>query len=81
MKTAISIPDNLFIVAERLARRLGISRSALYQRAIKAFLSEHGDEGVAESLNDVYAKGTRDSVLDPVLEQLQGASLVMEDWE
>lgn len=34
MKTAISLPDNLFARAEQLAARRGISRSQLYAEAI-----------------------------------------------
>ena len=81
MKTAISIPDTLFLAAERFAKRLGISRSELFQKAVRTFLDEHRDEGVTESLNTVYAKGETAGKLDPILEQLQGASLAMEDWE
>jgi metal-responsive CopG/Arc/MetJ family transcriptional regulator len=40
LKTAISIPDNLFEAADKVARRLGISRSELYQRAIARFLEQ-----------------------------------------
>ncbi|MCK4539222.1 MAG: ChpI protein [Candidatus Krumholzibacteria bacterium] len=81
MKTAISIPDNLFLAAEKLADRLGLSRSALFQNALRSFLQEHRDEGVTEGLNAVYKKSDRSSRLDPLLEQLQGASLAAEDWE
>ena len=35
MKTAVSIPDHVFDAAERLAEKLGISRSELYQRALE----------------------------------------------
>ena len=34
MKTAISIPDEVFRSAERLAQRLGVSRSELYAKAV-----------------------------------------------
>jgi metal-responsive CopG/Arc/MetJ family transcriptional regulator len=39
MKTAISIPDQVFKSAEVLASRLGISRSELYAKAIEAYVS------------------------------------------
>jgi hypothetical protein len=41
MKTAISIPDDVFADAERLARRLKKSRSELYSRAIREYIGEH----------------------------------------
>ena len=80
MKTAISLPDSLFQAAERLARRMEISRSQLFQRAVQAFLREHRDEGVTEALNQVYVRGSEEARLDPVLEQLQLTSIPKEEW-
>jgi metal-responsive CopG/Arc/MetJ family transcriptional regulator len=54
MKTAISIPDPVFEAAERLAQRLGKSRSELYTTAIRDYLKEHRDEDVTERLNEIY---------------------------
>jgi metal-responsive CopG/Arc/MetJ family transcriptional regulator len=80
MKTAISIPDSLFEAAERLAGRMGLSRSQLYQRAVQSFLRAHDQEGVTETLNEVYADEPTDDRLDPVLEQLQESSLPKDQW-
>jgi len=73
MKTAISIPDPIFRAAEELARRLGLSRSELYSRAVAALVQKHGDESVTQRLDAIY--GSEDSSLDPVLARLQHASL------
>ena len=40
MKTAISIPDELFIVADNYAKDLGVSRSYLYATAVAKFLEQ-----------------------------------------
>jgi hypothetical protein len=40
MKTAISIPDSVFRRAERYARKLGLSRSQLFTRALEAYLAD-----------------------------------------
>jgi len=80
MKTAISIPDSLFSAADRLAKRLGISRSELFQRAMKEFLRENKSRGVTEALNQVYGEGREKAELDPVLAKLQAASIPKEDW-
>lgn len=80
MKTAISIPDSLFDAAERLAERLGISRSELYQRAVFSFIEKHRAEGVTESLDSLYESEGISSGLDPVIEHLQGASIAKEEW-
>jgi len=80
MKTAISIPDPLFEAADRLARKLGISRSELIQRAVTMFLAEQSDEAITEALNQVYGEAGESSGVDPVLEKLQLGSLPEEDW-
>lgn len=78
MKTAISIPNPIFEAAEQLAKELGLSRSELYSTAIAAFVEAHHSENVTERLNQIYADEA--STLDPVLLQLQTASLDGETW-
>jgi metal-responsive CopG/Arc/MetJ family transcriptional regulator len=78
MKTAISMPDDVFRTAEHFARERKLSRSALFTRAVLEFLEHHRQEGVTERLDRVYA--SKDSSLDPVLRQLQFASLPKEEW-
>ncbi len=78
MKTAISIPDTVFEEADKLADRLGLSRSELYVRAIQRFLEEHRDSYVTERLNAVYVNES--SELDPVVGELQTESTRDEDW-
>jgi metal-responsive CopG/Arc/MetJ family transcriptional regulator len=77
MKTAISIPDDVFRAAEATARRIGMSRSQLFAEAMRLFLKTHGEKGVTERLNQVY--GNVDSKLDPRLSRMQSAS-TREDW-
>ena len=55
MKTAVSIPDDLFADAERLAKALKTSRSQLYCRAIREYVARHAPDKVTESLNEVCA--------------------------
>ncbi len=78
MKTAISLPDPIFESAEQLAHRLDISRSELYVRALKSYIEAHRDDGVTKSLNEVYA--TENASLDPVVAQMQSASLLGDVW-
>lgn len=80
MKTAISIPDPLFDAAESLAARLGISRSELYQRAVREFIKRHRHDLVTERLDAVYGAEDAVSTLDPVLRELQAETLLDEDW-
>jgi len=76
MKTAISIPDDLFQKADYVAKQRGISRSQLYVEAIKAFIAESG-ESVTEGLNRVYANS--DSP-DPVIERAALSDLPADEW-
>ena len=79
MKTAISLPDNLFEAAEKVARKLGISRSELYQRAIAHYLERTGGDVVRERLDAVY--GNPDNrKLDPLIRAASEAILSDEDW-
>ena len=78
MKTAISIPDPLFQAAERVARRLGVSRSRMYAQAVEAFVRSHQSRAVRQALDEVY--GAEPSEMDPALQAMQLASLPREDW-
>ena len=78
MKTAISIPDEVFEAAERLAKELGVSRSQLFARAVAAFVAQHRDDEVTRRLDDVYAES--EARLDPLLEALQRESLSGDEW-
>jgi predicted transcriptional regulator len=55
MKTAVSLPDEVFTSAERLAKRLKISRSQLYGRALGEYVSRHAPDVVTEALDRVCA--------------------------
>ncbi len=79
MKTAISIPDELFAAADRVAKRLGLSRSELYQKALATYLEGQDSTAVTEQLNHVYATDDVGEI-DPVLSAMQRGSIVRENW-
>ena len=79
MKTAISIPDSLFAAAERLADRLGMSRSELYRTALAAFVARHDEDEITARLDEIHGR-IESTGLDPVLDRLQQASLPREPW-
>lgn len=56
MKTAISLPDEVFRDAERLAKRLRKSRSNLYSEAVAEYVARHEPEAVTEALNQLAKK-------------------------
>jgi len=78
MKTAVSIPDSVFEDAERFAKRVGVSRSQLYTKAVKEYLKEHRNESVTKKLDEVYSKES--SRLDRAHHDLQYSSLRKDEW-
>ena len=54
MKTAVSLPEDLFRNADRVAGELGIPRSRLFAIALEQFLVNHRQQAVTERLNAVY---------------------------
>ena len=55
MKVAVSIPDEVFSETEELAKRLNVSRSEVYSRALSEFLRRHSPDRVTELMNQVVA--------------------------
>ena len=53
MKTAVSVPDDLFRKADRLARAAGKSRSEVYSAALRDYLARHSADEVTTALNRV----------------------------
>lgn len=51
MKTAVSIPDEVFRKAERLARRMKKSRSELFSNALADYVARHAPDHVTEAMN------------------------------
>jgi metal-responsive CopG/Arc/MetJ family transcriptional regulator len=78
MKTAISIPDEIFADAETLGNKLGLSRSELYARAVKSFIKKYWDRSTTQTLNQVYSD--QESHVAPEIHRAQLKSLVPEKW-
>jgi metal-responsive CopG/Arc/MetJ family transcriptional regulator len=78
MKTAVSIPDTIFESAERFARRLRMSRSELYAKALREYLKRHRQDSITEQLNAVY--GNESCSLDSGLMHLQNHSISKDNW-
>ena len=78
MKIAVSIPDDVFASAERLAKRLRVSRSAVYASALAEFVAKHRASKVTERLDAVY--GVEDSRVDEPVRRAQARSIARETW-
>ena len=53
MKTAVSIPDEVFEKVERLARRGGRSRSEVFSAALREYVARHAPDEVTEAMDKV----------------------------
>jgi metal-responsive CopG/Arc/MetJ family transcriptional regulator len=78
LKTAVSIPDRLFEAAERLAKRLSMSRSELYSEAVANYLTINRSLEVRKRLDIVY--DAESSRLDDDVASLQFESIPKEKW-
>lgn len=76
MKTSVSIPDEVFQEAERLAAELRTSRSQLFSRALREFAARHAPERLTEAMDlvvdevgtevDKFSRRASRHVLEPV---------------
>jgi predicted transcriptional regulator len=78
MKTAVSIPDDVFQDAERLATRLRTSRSQLYARALAEFVARHDDDRITSLMDQAVreAGGETDTFVQAAARQ----SLERVEW-
>ena len=78
MKTAVSIPDDLFESAERLARRTKRSRSRLFSDALKEYLSRHPPDQVTNAMNQ--ACNEIGDLKDPFVSSAAAHTLERTEW-
>ena len=53
MKVAVSVPDRVFEEADRVAKRLRVSRSRVYSQALEEFVKKYQQKSVREALDVV----------------------------
>lgn len=78
MKVAISVPDDVFDAAERLARQRAVPRSRLFTEALEEYVSRHDSEAVTEQLNEVYS--VENSAVEEAVTHAQSQSVADEAW-
>lgn len=78
MKTAISIPDHIYKEAQKVAKKLGISKSGLLTKAIEKYLIKFNYDEVTRKLDNLYDNQT--SGLDDASSMLQFNS-ISDDWK
>jgi len=78
MRTAVSIPDDVYTEAEDLVRRLKISRSALYATALREYLARHDPDSITAALNRVH--GDTNEEPDPALLETGRETFKRVEW-
>lgn len=61
MKTAVSIPDDVFDLIERLVKRAKRSRSEVYSAALREYAARHAPDDVTEAINRVCGDTQRNN--------------------
>ena len=56
MKTAVSIPDEMFREIERFAKEHNYSRSEVFATAVQEFLKKRESQKLLDDLNNVYSE-------------------------
>jgi len=78
MKTAISVPDDVFTRADHLAKRLLVTRSELYRRALSEYLARHSADTVTETLDRLC--GELEGEVDPFVSVAGRRVLERSEW-
>jgi metal-responsive CopG/Arc/MetJ family transcriptional regulator len=78
MKTAVSIPDELFTRAEEMARKTGKSRSQLYQEALSEYLLRRDPAALTQAMDDALAD--IDPAPDPWLTEGGRRTFERSEW-
>lgn len=78
MKTAVSIPDELFSRADEMARKTGKSRSQLYQEALSEYLLRRDPGALTQAVDDALAD--IDPKPDPWLTEAGRRTLERSEW-
>ncbi len=77
MKTAISLPDELFANLERIAARQGKPRSQIVQDALRAYIAKNDPESITDAMNrvvdetDAEALDFADAAAVAILQQVE----------
>lgn len=79
MKTAISVPDDLFDQVDRLARRSRRSRSEVYSAALREYVARHAPDEVTAGLDAVVAEVGQPGS-DEFLDTVARRTLATSEW-
>ncbi len=79
MKTAVSVPDEIFKRAEKLAKRVRMSRSRLFSEALREYVARHAPEEVTEAMDRACAE-LGDAAADEFTAAAARKTLERSEW-
>lgn len=79
MKTAVSVPDEIFEQAERLAKRAHMSRSRLFSEALREYVARHTSDEVTDAMDRVCAD-LEDAAADEFTVAAARQTLERSEW-
>lgn len=80
MKTAVSIPDDIYARAELLARQAGRSRSDVYAAALDEYVARHAPDEITDEMNRVCDSLGEDKEEDGFLAAAAYRALRRVEW-
>ncbi len=78
MKTAISVPTDVFQLSDRLAKKFKISRSAVFAMGVKKLGEEFDEEDLIARINAVCAEVN--TSVDPEIKAYQRRRVGRNEW-
>jgi metal-responsive CopG/Arc/MetJ family transcriptional regulator len=80
MKTAISLPDDLYAEAEAYADCHGLSRSGLYAAALRDYLDRHNDDAITSAIDALLQIHPELAAQEPDLASAAHQVLQRTEW-
>ncbi len=79
MKIAVSVPDDIFQRAEKLAHNAGRSRSEVYSAALREYVARHAPDEVTEAVDRAVAALGHEAP-DPFVASATARILSRSEW-
>jgi len=80
MKTAVSVPNDVFNRAEQLARAAGRSRSDVYSAALREYVARHDPDEVTEAVNRAMEELGEEAAPDAFGRETARRVLASSEW-
>lgn len=82
MKTAVSLPNDLFFTVERIRKKQKIKRSSFITLAVKEYIKKAQEFQLLNSINEVYSNSENNDteLIERYSNHLKNNILEKEEW-